>query len=419
MTKSAKKESRSQQGTVWSQLMLPLAALLRGDLRELAMSLGMQSITAMLEQERTELCGPRYEHQAGRKATRGGSTRGELAFGGRKVPVPRPRVVDLDGCEIPLETWSQLQSSDPLGARALEQMLVGVATRKYARSLESVPEGLEERGTSKSAVSRRFVEATAEKLTEWMSRSLSELDVCAVFIDGLHFAEHVVLVALGVDALGAKLVLGLWEGATENSVACKALLDDLVTRGLDPKRKRLFVIDGSGGLRAAIRDVFGKRALVQRCQQHKMENVVSHLPKTKHAAVRAAMRQAYKSTRVETAKRLLNNLIRSLEANHPGAAGSLREGLDETLTVMGLGLPRSLERSFSTTNPVENLNGSLRAVAHRVKRWRDGTMILRWAAAGVLEASRGFRRLKGHKDMPKLLVVLSDEHHVDAERKAA
>lgn len=234
------------------------------------------------------------------------------------------------------------------------------------------------------------MEATSAKLTEWMSRSLSELDVCAVFIDGLHFAEHVVLVALGVDAHGAKHVLRLWEGATENTVSCKALLDDLVTRGLDPKRKRLFVIDGSGGLRAAIRDVFGKRALVQRCQKHKMENVVSHLPKAKHPAVRAAMRQAYKSTRVETAKRLLNNLLRSLESNHPGAAGSLREGLDETLTVMGLGLPRALERSFSTTNPVENLNGSLRAVAHRVKRWRDGTMILRWAAAGVLEASRSF-----------------------------
>ncbi len=419
MKKNAKKESGSQQGTVWAQLVLPLAALLRGDLRELVMSFGMQAIAAMLEHERTELCGPRYQHQAGRRATRGGTAPGQLAMGGRKVPMRRPRAVDVEGNEIPLRTWSHLQASDPLGARALEQMIVGVATRKYARSLESVPEGIEERGTSKSAVSRRFVEATTGKLTEWMSRSLSELDVCAVFIDGLHFAEHVVLVALGVDALGAKHVLGLWEGATENSVSCKALLDDLVTRGLDPKRKRLFVIDGSGGLRAAIRDVFGKRALVQRCQKHKMENVVSHLPKAKHAAVRSAMRQAYKSTRVETARRLLNNLIRSLEGNHPGAAASLREGLDETLTVMGLGLPRALERSFSTTNPVENLNGSLRAVAHRVKRWRDGKMILRWAAAGVLEASRGFRRLKGHKEMPKLLAVLSDEHHVDAEKKAA
>lgn len=419
MKKSAKKESKSQQGTIWGQLMLPLAALVRGDLRELVMSLGMQAIAVMLEQERTELCGPRYQHQAGRKATRGGSVPGQLALGGRKVSVRRPRAVDAEGDEIPLRTWSDLQAGDPLGARALEQMVIGVATRKYARSLESIPEGLEESGTSKSAVSRRFVEATSAKLTEWMSRSLAELDVCAVFIDGLHFAEHVVLVALGVDAQGAKHVLGLWEGATENSVSCKALLEDLVTRGLDPKRKRLFVIDGSGGLRAAIRDVFGKRALVQRCQKHKMENVVSHLPKTKHAAVRVAMRQAYKSTRVETAKRLLNNLIRSLEGNHPGAAASLREGLDETLTVMGLKLSHVLTRSLSTTNPVENLNGSLRAVARRVKRWRDGKMILRWAAAGVLEASRGFRRLKGHKDMPNLLAVLNDERHVDAEKKAA
>jgi len=417
MKKSAKKESGSQERTVLAQLMLPLAALIRGDLRELVMSFGIQAITAMLEQERTALCGPRYEHQPERAAQRGGTVRGQLALGGRSVTVPRPRVVGLDGREIALDTWSRLRASDPLGARALEQMLVGVATRKYERSLEGVPESLESRGTSKSAVSRRFVEATAAKLTEWLSRPLAELDICAVFMDGLHFAEHVVLVALGVDAQGTKHVLVLWAGATENSVACKGLLEDLVTRGLDPKRKRLFVIDGSGGLRAGIRDVFGKRALVQRCQKHKMENVVSHLPKSKHAAVRAAMRQAYKSTKVDSAKRLLNNLIRSLEPNHPGAAGSLREGLDETLTVMGLGLPRTLERSFSTTNPVENLNGSLRDLARRVKRWRDGAMILRWAAAGVLEASRGFRRLKGHKDMPKLLSALGD--HVDAQEEAA
>lgn len=419
MKKNAKKESGSQERTVLAQLMLPLAALIRGDLRELVMSLGIQSVSAMLERERTALCGPRYEHQPERTAQRGGTVRGQLALGGRTVTVRRPRVVGLDGQEIALDTWSRLRASDPLGARALEQMLVGVATRKYERSLESVPADLESRGTSKSSVSRRFVDATAAKLKEWLSRSLAELDVCAVFIDGLHFAEHVVLVALGVDAQGTKHVLGLWEGATENTVACKGLLEDLVTRGLDAKRKRLFVVDGSGGLRAAIRDVFGKRALVQRCQKHKMENVVSHLPKSKHAAVRAAMRQAYKSTKVESAKRLLNNLIHSLEPNHPGAAASLREGLDETLTVMGLGLPRTLERSFSTTNPAENLNGSLRDVARRVKRWRNGEMILRWAAAGVLEASRGFRRLKGHKDMPKLLAALSDDHHVDAKEAAA
>lgn len=419
MKKTARNETGSQDTTIWTQLVLPLAAIMRKDLRELVMGFGMQAIGALLEQERIALCGPLYKHDRNRKATRGGTTRGQLSLGGRKVVIPRPRAVDLAGNEIALETWTQLQNNDPLEKRAVEQMIVGVATRKYARSLEDVPEDFGESGTSKSAVSRRFVHATSAKLAEWMSRPLGELDICAVFIDGIHFSEHVVLVALGVDVNGTKHALGLWEGATENGVACKALLDDLVTRGLDPKRKRLFVIDGARGIRSAIRDAFGKRALVQRCQKHKMENVISHLPKSKHAAVRAALRQAYKSTRVPTAKRLLNNLIRSLEGNHPGAAASLREGLDETLTVMGLGLPRALTRSFSTTNPIENLNGSLRAVARRVKRWRNGEMILRWAAVGVLEAARGFRRLKGHRDMSKLLAVLDDERHVDAEDKAA
>jgi transposase-like protein len=184
------------------------------------------------------------------------------------------------------------------------------------------------------------------------------------------------------------------------------MLNNLVTRGLDVETTRLFVIDGSPGLRAAIRDVFGKHALVQRCQIHKMRNVESHLPKSKQKAVKAAMREAYKSTKVETAKRLLNNLARTLERDHPSAAASIREGLDETLTVMALGLPRALERSFSTTNPVENLNDRLRQIARRVKRWRGGSMILRWTAAGIFEAERGFRRLKGRAHMPKLLAAL-------------
>jgi len=342
-------------------------------------------------------------------------------MGGRTVSIKRPRVVDAAGREVQLETWRELGMGDPLTQRALEQMVVGVATRKYKRSLETLPEELEERGTSKSAVSRRFVEATSNKLTEWMSRPLGELDLCAIFIDGLHFAEHIVLIALGVDSSGTKHVLGVAEGATEDSVATRALLNDLVTRGLDPKRRRLFVIDGAPALRSAIRELFGKRALVQRCQQHKIENVLARLPKSKHAAVRSAMRQAYKSTKVETAKRLLRNLLRSLEKDHPGAAGSLREGLDETLTVMALNLPRALERSFSTTNPIENLNGTIRAVGRRVKRWRDGSMIVRWVAAGIFEAARGFRRLKGHRDMPKLIAALSDptHSHVDATEQAA
>lgn len=423
MKKPAKESARNQE-SMWTQLLIPLATLLRGDLLALVHQLGLQAISAMLEAERTKLCGERYKHDASRSATRAGSARGELALGGRRVGLRRPRVADRDGHEIPLDTWNKLASEDPLGLRALEQMAIGVATRKYERSLEELP-GIKTRGTSKSAVSRRFVELTTEKLEEWMSRPLGALDILTIFIDGIHFGEHIVLCALGVDATGSKHVLGLWEGATENEIACKAMLENLISRGLAPNRARLFVIDGSKGLRSAVRSVFGKRSFVQRCQVHKVRNVIGHLPEQRHADVRAAMREAYKCSKVETAKRLLNNLARSLQKKHPSAAASLREGLDETLTVMGLGLSAFLTRSLSTTNPVENLNGRIRAVARRVKRWNDGTMILRWVLVGVLEAARGFRRLKGYRDMKLLVARLKQvepailQSAVDAKRVAA
>jgi putative transposase len=424
MKKPAKETTRNQE-SLWTQLLIPLAALVRGDLLALVHQLGLQAVAAMLETERTTLCGERYKHDASRRATRGGSARGELALGGRRVRVQRPRVVDRDGREVLLNTWADLASKDPLDARALEQMAIGVATRKYGRSLEELPDGVKTRGTSKSAVSRRFVAITSEKLTEWMERPLGDLDIWTVFIDGIHFGEHIVLCALGIDATGAKHVLGLWEGATENEVTCKAMLANLMSRGLKENRSRLFIIDGAKGLRSAIRNVFGKRALVQRCQVHKVRNVLGHLPDERHADVRAAMREAYKCLKIETAKRLLNNLARSLQRKHPSAAASLREGLDETLTVMGLGLSAGLTRSLSTTNPIENMNGRIRATARRVKRWDDGTMILRWVLVGVLEAVRGFRRLKGHRDMPLLVTRLkqlgqtSAQPAVDAQRSAA
>jgi transposase-like protein len=425
MKKSASKDMKTEVGSL-AQLMLPLAALVRGDLRELVTSLGLRAIAAMIEQERTVLCGPLYAHNSARAATRNGTVPGELTYGGRKVKVRRPRVVDRDGHDVPLGIWSELSCTDPLCDRALEQMTIGVATRKYARSLEPLPEEIASSATSKSAVSRRFVEATTGKLAEWMARPLGELDLAAIFIDGIHFGEHVVLAALGVDSKGTKHVLGVHEGATENGGACRALLADLVTRGVPTDRSMLFIIDGSGALRAALRDTFGKRAVVQRCQVHKMRNVESHLPESKRKPARAAMRQAYKSASVKTAKRQLENLARTLQATHPSAAASIREGLDETLTVLELGLSHTLTRSFSTTNPIENMNDRIRQIARRVKRWRGGEMILRWVGAGVWEAERGFRRLKGSAEMPKLIAALAardkqrqSQTSVDVDQKAA
>jgi transposase-like protein len=326
-------------------------------------------------------------------------------LGGRRVTVQRPRVRSKKG-EVPLPSWERLAAEDPLHARAVEQMVLGVATRKYARSLEPLPAETKSRGTSKSAVSRRFVAATEKTLADWLGRSLSGLSLAALMLDGIVCGEHTVLVALGIDEGGQKHVLGLWEGATENAVACTALLASLAERGLDVNRTMLVVIDGAKALAKAVRDTFGNRALIQRCQVHKKRNVLEHLPERMRATTGATISTAYGCRDSERALSMLTKLARQLERKHPSAAASLREGLSETLTIISLKLDDALARTLATTNPIENLNGVLRRIHHNVKRWRDGTMVLRWVAVGLHEAMKGFRRLKGHEGMPKLVAAL-------------
>jgi transposase-like protein len=313
-----------------------------------------------------------------------------------------------------------------LEQRAVEQMVLGVSTRGYARSLEPLPEAVAVRGVSKRAVSERYVYGTERKLAELMSRELCQLRVVALLIDGVHFGEHVVLAAVGVDEHGDKHVLGLREGATENAAAVRALLADLVERGLDTNRSLLIVIDGAKALHKAVVEVFGAHGLIQRCREHKKRNVTDALPERLRAAVRSAMNQAYATRDTKRARRLLEGLARRLEHQHPGAASSLREGLEETLTVMRLRLPENLERVLSSTNLIENLFSRVREIGRRVKRWQNGTMVLRWTAAGMLEAQRGFRKLVGYRAMPILFAALRARDaqferstEVDVKEKAA
>jgi putative transposase len=380
-----------------------LAQLVREGLLNLVSLAGTLALADILEADRAALCGAPWARGPERVGRRGGHARGRLVLGGRAVIVRRPRVHALDGRgELELPSWAELSSSDPLHARAVEQMLVGVSTRKYGRSLEPVAPELGAHGTGKSAVSRRFVEMTSVQVEKWMKRRLDDLDLVVLMIDGIHVEEHVMLVALGIDAQGAKHVLGLHEGATENATSTKALLADLSERGLDTRRSMLVVIDGSKALRAAVRDVFGSRALVQRCQVHKVRNVVDHLPEAEATSARNVMRQAYRNRDVKRAKKLLEGLARQLESRHPSAAASLTEGLAETLTVMAIGLPDALERTLSTTNAIENLMGSIRALTRRVKRWRGGMMIERWVGVALLEASKRFHRVRGSSGIKKL-----------------
>ena len=393
-----------------TQPRLPLSTYLRGRLHDFVVDSGMAVLQELLESERSAACGDRYRHDAERRASRHGHAPGELVLGGRRVEVRRPRARTREGTELALPSWTAFADEDPLRDRAVEQMVLGVSTRGYERSIEPLPTGVKGRGASKSAASRRFVVATKARVGALLCQRLEALDLVVLMLDGIHVEDHVILVALGIDAGGRKHVLGLREGATENSTACKALLSDLRERGLRTDRSILVVIDGAKALSKAVRDVFGNAALVQRCQEHEKRNVEEHLPEMMRAAARTAMNEAYLSGSAARGTKLLENLARSLESDHPSAAASLREGLDETLTVLDLELPAALERTLATTNPIDNLMGSCRRVTRNVKRWRDGSMIVRWIGTALLEASKGFRRLRGHDGMPKLVAALRERN---------
>ena len=387
---------------------LPLVNLLvdtRSELLELVTRSGLKVLTTMLEEDRTALCGPRYAHEPERPASRAGTVRSEVVLGGRKVAIQRPRVRTAAG-EVPLPTFQTMAQRDPLDRRVVEQMLVGVATRQYARSLDALPAEVPSRGTSKSAVSRRFVAKTRAQLETWQARPVDDLALAVLLLDGVHVGEHCLIVALGVTEDGTKHALGLWDGSTENSTVCQSLLANLQSRGLRTDRSLLVILDGSKALHKAVRTMFGEAALVQRCQIHKLRNVLDHLPERQRPWVKAILQRAYRQDDVTAAKRLLQDLARRLDGEYPSAAESVREGLEETLTIIGLRLSPALRRSLSTTNAAESLISRTRHVKRNVKRWRGGQMVLRWVVAGVLEAVKGFRRLKGHKEMPTLVSAL-------------
>ena len=437
MKKRATNRDRKQETTntaplamslAMQQLMVPLLLAMDATKRGLVafvQQMGMAVLSELLGAEAAMIAGPKGKHLPGRTHHHWGTTRSALCFGGRNVSIERPRVRTRGANkprEVELPTIEALRQGDPLSARVAEQIVVGVSTRGYERSLEPLEPELAGRGASKSNASRALIDATTEKLAEFVSHQLEGVDLVAMFIDGIEFARHTVIVALGVTIDGTKVPLGLWAGSTENAVVATALLQNLVDRGLRVDDSMLFVVDGGKGLRKALRDVFGNRAIVQRCQVHKMRNVREHLPQARRAYVARQMRDAYKSNTAATAKKKLLQLVSWLDSNgENSAAASLREGLDETLTVLRYDISQTLRRTFSTTNAIENMNGCLRRVARNVKRWRDEAMIRRWVALGVAEAQRGFRRVKGHAGLHALLSALrpTTTAQVAKEKKVA
>lgn len=419
MTDDKRKKKESQEESAESKVITlrDFMVSARADLMEVGIKAGLAVMAEMFAADVEAICGQRYERRKLRKASRWGATNGEVVLGGKKVTVKRPRVRS-DGHEVSLSAYERFKDNSPLTERVLEQILSGVSARRYRRSLETGNFEFEMRGVSKSSVSRRFVMATAERIASWMDKPLDKLDIAALFMDGIALDDHMVVAAIGVDKNGAKHTLGIWEGATENAVVCQALIDNLISRGLDVNKTMLFIIDGSKALSKAIRQSFGVNAVIQRCQRHKMENVKAHLPKGLQTIVLQEMRRAYQSKDVNKARGILNGLIHRLEDVHPGAAASLKEGLEQTLTIIKLKLSRDLGRSLQTTNIVENAMSLVRYATRNVKRWRNGRMALRWAATGFMEAEKRFRRINGYKWIPQLLKALKEYRELDKEGAA-
>jgi len=394
-----------------SVAMAEIAENLHEGLLALAVGAGLQVMGALMEADVTVLAGPKGKHNMTRTAVRHGRECGSVTLGGRRVPVTRPRVRAVDGAgELPVPWYELFSSTEILGKMAMEKMLAGLSTRRYPVGLEPVGQQVVETSsaTSKSAVSRRFVAMTETALAELLSRDLSGLDLVALMVDGVHFAESCCVVALGIGIDGVKHPLALVEGSTENATLVTELLVDLRARGLDVTRPMLVGIDGSKALRKAVLDVLD-HPVIQRCQLHKIRNVKDHLPQRLRSSVGRKMTDAYHAGSALEAEAALMALAKELDRTHPGAAASLREGLDETLTVLRLGVPPTLARTLRSTNCIESMISVCREHAANVKRWRDGQMALRWCAAGMVEAGKQFRRVNGHLHLPALRAALERE----------
>jgi hypothetical protein len=377
----------------------------------LAVGAGLQVLGTLMEESVTAVAGPKGKHNPDRAAVRHGHEQGSVTLGGRRVGVQRPRVRAADGSgELQVAAYELFSGTEILGRLALERMLGGLSTRRYPVGLEPVGTQVTQAatGTSKSAISRRFVAMTHTALAELLAADLSDLDLVCLLIDGVHFGEHTCVVALGIAIDGTKHPLALVEGSTENTTLARDLITGLRERGLDTSRPILCVIDGAKALRRAILDVFD-HPVIGRCQQHKIRNVRDKLPQRLQGPVEHRMRTAYRAASALDAEAQLSTLARELDKTHPGAAASLREGMAETLTVLRLGVPPTLARTLRSTNTIESMVSICRDHAGNVKRWQDGTMALRWCAAGMVEAGKQFRRVNGYLHLPALRAALEAE----------
>lgn len=392
---------------VWSRA--GLAGEVGSGLLATVCSLGMRAFQELVEEEVTDRVGPKGKHNAAREAVRWGRDDGEVTLGGRRIPVRRPRIRSKDGKEeIPLEIYQWAAGRDILNQVSYQRLLAGVSTRQYGLTLEPVAarKAHRPRSISKSSVSRRFIALTRRALDLLLERDLSEMKPVALMIDGIHIAGRMLIAALVIDVDGRKYPVALREGATENARVVGDLLADLADRGLDTSHGLLVVIDGSKALAAAVRRTFGDQAVIQRCIEHKIRNVQDYLHREERVWVTRVMRKAWRRTDVTLARKELEALARRLEETNIDAARSLREGLEETLTIQRLGVGQVLARTLRTTNALESMNEIIRTRTRNVKHWQNGDMRERWVAAAMLEAESQFKRVQGCRELPALARTL-------------
>jgi putative transposase len=407
--KGSRKEGRRRQAEKAREIQLTLdpeevVAMLQDSLTDFATEVGLKVARLLLEDEVDQRCGSRYQRVAERTVTRYGHQRGMVVIAGQKLPVERPRVRYTRRCgEAELETYGRLQLPEAMPQSVLKRLVRGVSCRDYEGVVDLAREGF---GVKKSSVSRSFVKASAAEVRQLAERRLEGTRFAVIYIDGTPYAGQTMVAALGITEDGAKRLLGVRQGATENAAVCTALLEDLCARGLDTSLPTLLVLDGAKALHAAVKRVWGRNALIQRCQVHKKRNVREHLPQKHWPELSRQLNAAYHETDYDQALKGLKTTARWLERLNPDAAASLREGMEETLTVVRLGVPELLRRTLATTNPIESAFSVAENVTRRVKRWRDGDMRQRWCIAGLLRAESKFHRVKGHRYMPQLLKAL-------------
>jgi len=406
VTESKSRVISTEGGVIQIALPMPqILAATHGAVEALAGEAGLLVMKALIDEEVEQRAGQRYEHDENREVLRWGHEDGYVVFAGKKVPIKRPRLRKTEGGEVELSRYRMFHGEPRLEEDVTRRILRGVSTRDYEGVIDDICDGY---GVQKSSVSRHWKAATAKELTAMMERPLGDLDLAVIMIDGIHFHDYTLVVALGIASDGKKHVLGIWDGATENGAVVTSLLESLVGRGLDAKRNYLFVIDGSKALKKGVVTVFGKNAPIQRCQVHKERNVLAHLPEGHQATIRRALRAAWGMKAYSEAKKALENVAKKLDNLSPGAAASLREALEETLTIHRLEVPVELRDVLRTTNPIENIFARTRELCRNVKRWSSADMALRWGSTMLLYAEQKFRRVNGHRSMPELVKRLEN-----------